>query len=99
MRRLSLAAALALMAGFAAAAQNPSAPGDEHPKLPPGAGRELVIRVCSSCHDPEVVVDEQLDESGWKKLVDEMAGKGADATDAEFDAIVHYLANAFPPSK
>jgi len=99
MRRFSLAAALVLMAGFTAVAQNPSPPADEHQKLPPGEGRDLVIRVCSSCHDPEVVVNEQLDESNWKKLVDEMAGKGADATDAELDEIVHYLARAFPPSK
>jgi len=30
---------------------------------------------------------------GWKSLVDLMASKGADATDAELDEIVHYLAN------
>ena len=99
MRRFYFAATFLLIAGFAAAAQNASPPADEHPKLPPGQGRELVIRACSSCHEPEVVADEQLDESGWKNLVDEMAGKGADATDAELEQIVHYLSTAFPPSK
>ena len=99
MKRFSLAAAFILITGFTAAAQNPSPLADEHPKLPPGQGRELVIRVCSSCHEPETVADEQLDESSWKKLVDEMAGKGADATDAELNEIVQYLAKAFPPSK
>ena len=46
-----------------------------------------------------MAADQQLDLEGWKSLVDQMAGKGAVATDAEFGEIVHYLANAFPASK
>ena len=99
MRALSFAAALVLMSGLMAAAQTPSGPADEHAKLPAGPGRELMIRVCSQCHAPEVAADQQLDQAGWKSLVDEMASKGAVATDAELDEIVHYLANAFPASK
>ena len=87
------------MSGLTAAAQSPSGPADEHAVLPPGPGRELTIRVCSQCHAPDVAADQQLDPAGWKSLVDQMAGKGAVATDAEFDEIVHYLANAFPASK
>ena len=99
MRALSFAAALVLVFGLTAAAQNPSGPADEHEKLPAGPGRELTIRVCSQCHEPEVAADQQLDLAGWKSLVDQMASKGAEATDAELDEIVHYLANAFPASK
>ena len=58
-----------------------------------------MIRVCSQCHSPDVAADQQLDPAGWKDLVDQMAGKGAAATDAEFDEIVRYLADAFPASK
>jgi hypothetical protein len=46
-----------------------------------------------------VVADLRLDPAGWKSLVDEMAGRGAVATDAELAEIVQYLANAFPDSK
>jgi mono/diheme cytochrome c family protein len=99
MRALLFAAALVLMSALMAAAQAPSEPADEHAALPAGPGRELTIRVCSQCHVPEVVKDQQLDPAGWKSLVDEMASKGAVATDAEFGEIVHYLANAFPASK
>jgi len=69
---------------------------DEHPKLPQGAGRDVMLRVCSKCHDPELAADQQNDAAGWKALVDQMASKGADATDAEFAQIVDYLATAFP---
>jgi competence protein ComEA len=97
--RFHLAGALILLAGLTAAAQTASGPPDEHASLPAGPGRELTIRVCSQCHSPDMAADEQLDPAGWKSLVDEMAGKGAVATDAELDEIVRYLANAFPSTK
>jgi competence protein ComEA len=104
MRRFFFAAALVLMAGLVAAAQDPAPPpqapqADVHPKLPPGQGRELMIHVCSPCHSPDSAADQDLDAAGWKSLVDEMAGKGADATDEQLNEIVRYLATAFPPSK
>jgi mono/diheme cytochrome c family protein len=70
---------------------------DSHPTLPAGDGREMMIRVCSQCHEPEMAADQQLDAAGWKSLVDQMAAKGASATDEEFDQIVRYLTKAFPP--
>lgn len=72
---------------------------DDHPHLPPGEGRDVMIRVCSQCHEPELAADQQFDEAGWKSLVDQMASKGADATEPEFETIVAYLAKAFPASK
>ena len=58
-----------------------------------------MIRVCSQCHEPEMAADQEFDEAGWKSVVDQMAGKGANATEAEFQQIVRYLAGAFPPAK
>jgi competence protein ComEA len=94
-----MAAAFALATGLAASSPIPSAQADAHPSLPPGEGREVMIRVCSQCHEPEMAADQQSDEAGWKRLVDEMASKGATATEAEFNDIVHYLAKSFPASK
>jgi competence protein ComEA len=87
------------MSVVTAGAQPPSAPADEHPALPAGPGRELMIRVCSTCHAPEVAADQQLDAAGWKSLVDQMASRGAEATEGEFETIVKYLAGAFPAPK
>ena len=98
MRALSFSAALFLMSGLTVGAQTPSRPADEHAALPAGSGREIMIRVCSQCHSPDLAADQQLDPAGWKSVVDLMAGQGALATDAEFDEIVRYLANAFPAS-
>ena len=98
---VSGAVVLILSAGVGAAATGTAgaAGQDEHPQLPQGAGRDVMVRVCSKCHDPELAADQQNDKAGWKGLVDQMASKGADATDAEFAQIVDYLATAFPPAK
>jgi len=70
---------------------------DDYPSLPPGPGRDVMVRVCSQCHSPEVAAQQSLDAQGWKALVDQMANNGAQATDAEFDTISKYLAGAFKP--
>lgn len=70
---------------------------DDYASLPAGAGRDVMVRVCSQCHSPEVAAQQSLDAAGWKALVDQMANNGAQATDAEFDTISKYLATAFPP--
>lgn len=92
---------LALLAPWCVAVSLAAAPRaqdkDAHPKLPPGDGRDVMIRVCSQCHDPEWAADYGNDEKAWKATVDQMRGQGAQATEAEFDQIVKYLAKAFPP--
>ncbi len=96
-RTLCATAVFALMSGLTVVTQSGST--DEHPALPAGPGRDVMIRVCSQCHSPDVAADQQLDQAGWKELVDQMAGRGASATEAEFEEIVQYLAKAFPPAK
>ena len=94
-------AAFLLTATLSAGVQNqaPSQSSDEHPEFPPGDGREITIKVCSQCHTLDVIAEQQLDEDGWKNMVDQMASMGASATEAQLDQIVHYLAKAFPPPK
>jgi cytochrome c553 len=100
MHRFVFAAAGFFLLTLAAAAQMPPAapPGVEPgAKLPPGEGREAVMRVCSKCHDPSNAATEDLDAAGWKDLVDQMAANGAQGSDADFVAIAAYLTKAFPP--
>jgi competence protein ComEA len=88
-----------LRTALAQSGDAPPKPGDQYPTLPPGEGRDVMIRVCSHCHSPESAAGEAYDEAQWKEVVDEMAGKGAEASQDEFDTIVKYLAKAFPPAK
>lgn len=94
---LIITGSLAAVAGVGSqlAAQAPS-PSASFPVLPAGAGRDTMIRVCASCHAPEVVAQQRLTPSGWKELVETMANNGAVATDAQLVEITAYLSTAFP---
>jgi competence protein ComEA len=87
----------ALLAGPLCAQTATAGASDAHPALPPGPGRNIVVRTCSECHPIEIVTQQHMGLDGWKKLVDLMATNGAVATDAELKEIVAYLATAFPP--
>ena len=92
MRHFLLAAAVILLSTVAASAQTPE-PGA---RLPAGDGRDLVMKTCSKCHTPDIVADQTLDAAGWKELVDQMAGNGAQGSDDDFAHITDYLAKSFP---
>ena len=99
MRVNVLIVGLSVIFGLTVGSQTSFGRGDDHPNLPDGPGRDVMIRVCSQCHSPDVAANQELDKAGWKDLVDQMASKGATATDAEFDQIVSYLSTAFPVPK
>jgi mono/diheme cytochrome c family protein len=88
--------ALTVLLGLAA---TPALADDDFKDLPAGDGRDVMVRVCSQCHSPEVAAHQNLDAQGWKDLVNQMANNGANATDAEFDTITKYLTASFPPQK
>jgi quinoprotein glucose dehydrogenase len=64
-------------------------------KLPDGDGKDLVQNVCSGCHGVETAVDSNRTEAEWRKVVDTMAARGAEASDEEFTKIVKYLTKYF----
>jgi quinoprotein glucose dehydrogenase len=66
--------------------------------FPPGPGREVMLRVCSTCHSANWSASRRMDAKEWNDLVQTMAGRGAVATDEEFDEISAYLARSFPRS-
>lgn len=66
--------------------------------LPEGPGRETTIRVCSGCHEVELVMHQRLTRQEWFDLVQFMGDRGAMGTPAEFAEITDYLAEHFPKS-
>jgi competence protein ComEA len=64
--------------------------------LPDGPGKQLVEKICSSCHGLETAVADGYSEASWRKLVNTMISRGAEGTDEEFDLVVKYLAKNFP---
>lgn len=67
--------------------------------LPEGEGKKLVQTICVDCHGLETTLDANRTEAEWKKVVDTMASRGAEATNEEFAIIVKYLAKYFGKSE
>ncbi|UAK24778.1 c-type cytochrome [Sphingomonas nostoxanthinifaciens] len=99
MRTLSLAI-VALATTLSVGAVRAQAPAAAAPAtagtLPAGPAHDLMVRVCSACHAPEIAAQQRLSPAGWKDLVDTMASRGADASEAELAQITDYLAKNFP---
>ena len=63
--------------------------------LPDGEGKDLVMNVCTQCHDLARITSKKRTKEEWNDTVDKMAMRGAKASDEEFETIVAYLAKNF----
>jgi competence protein ComEA len=63
--------------------------------MPEGPARDLTIRVCAQCHEPNRAGALRLTREGWEGVIQKMRGLGAQGTDAEFAQITDYLAENF----
>src|SRR5262245_44021717 len=64
-------------------------------QLPDGPGRAELQKVCGTCHEPTRAASVRLTEDGWQGVVTDMKTRGAQGTDAEFDAVLKYLVTNF----
>lgn len=89
-----------------ALAQQPAAPAAPaakgtlpvHSELPAADGKDTVMKVCSKCHSPNLILANPRNRQGWEETITKMSGLGAMATDDEFTTILEYLAkNIVPP--
>lgn len=89
----ALAYAFTAMSVTVAAGRMPSVsavPGE----LPPGPGRDTLIRVCTDCHGVDLVEGQRRTRAQWRQLVEDMVSRGANATDDDTKTIISYLVNA-----
>lgn len=63
--------------------------------LPEGAGKEQVVKLCTGCHELELVVTRPRTKIGWDENIEDMIARGAKGTDSELDAVVAYLTRYF----
>ena len=76
----------------------PAAPVQTAPgELPPGPGREAVLKGCGGCHGIGQILPERRSRAEWSDTVTMMITNGAPVAEADFDAVVTYLATHFGP--
>ena len=99
-----LTAAVALVVAMATAASSQQMQGrtltqEEITELaktmPEGPHRELTVRVCAACHEPQRAASVRLTREGWEEVVAKMVGLGAKGTEEELAHVTAYLAEHF----
>ena len=84
-----------LFALAGASAQAPAVDQKDVERLPEGPGKELVGKICMSCHDSGNFRRARHSSEEWSDSVADMVERGASGTPAEFEAVVAYLAKNF----
>jgi glucose dehydrogenase len=80
----------------------PTRPGEARgmasgPALPDGEGKELALRMCTTCHGTAVFATMRMGRVGWENEVAAMVERGAIGTEEEIRKLVDYLAKNFAP--
>jgi cytochrome c5 len=68
-----------------------------HGPLPDGPGKEIVLNVCTQCHDLQRVRRQRSSAEGWAEILDTMLNEGAPLSAEEFPVVLRYLARNFRP--
>jgi mono/diheme cytochrome c family protein len=63
--------------------------------MPEGAGKAIIDRECSNCHDTGRISGQKKTKDDWIDTVSRMQGKGAALNDREFDTVIEYLMKNF----
>jgi competence protein ComEA len=104
MKTRLIAAAAVFSAAVIVTAQQPSVPmrtftpeeiAAMTATLPEGPGRDVTVKVCAQCHEPQRAASVRLTREGWQDVVAKMVGLGARGTDAELEQVIEYLATQF----
>jgi cytochrome c5 len=65
-------------------------------RIPPGAGHDVVVSACVSCHSVSLLEQQHKDTTGWSKTVTQMIAWGAPVPGARRAELVAYLAERYP---
>jgi len=69
-----------------------------HGPLPDGPGRDILLDICTRCHDLQRVRRERNSAEGWLEILDAMLNEGAPLPEKDLPALLRYLAKNFGPA-
>jgi cytochrome c5 len=75
-----------------------AAAGNDSSVFPAAPERDLVVRTCTACHAPELVIAKRHTPEEWDDIIAKMVDRGAQANDTEQQQILEYLVRFFGPS-
>jgi len=68
-----------------------------HGPVPEGPGREILLNVCTQCHDLSRIQRQGRTPEAWLEILDAMLNEGAPLSDQDLPVILRYLARNFKP--
>jgi hypothetical protein len=60
--------------------------------LPPGPGKQVLLRACTTCHAAALITQQRKPPEEWAKTVDKMVAWGAPLAPEEKQGLIDYLA-------
>jgi cytochrome c5 len=67
----------------------------KHGPLPDGAGKQVMLNVCTMCHDLERIRKQPSTRDEWEATLQAMLNEGAPLSDDDFPVILTYLSRNF----
>jgi len=89
---------LSLTAGTTRADELAKSAGNGSSMFPAAPERDLVVRACTACHAPELVIAKRHTPEEWDDIIAKMVDRGAQANDAQQQQILAYLVRFFGPT-
>src|SRR5258708_3368780 len=70
-----------------------------HGPLPDGEGRELLLNICTQCHDLTRIRRQGRTPEGWLETLDAMLNEGAPLSDQDLPVVLKYRSRNFNPHR
>jgi len=70
---------------------------EEHGPLPEGAGKKIMLEVCTMCHELHRIRDTSATREEWDDILVHMINEGAPLSDDDFPILLNYLTRNFRP--
>ena len=72
-----------------------AAPATGQDPFPEGAGKDVTVRICGTCHPSARGAAVRLTREGWQDVIAKMVSLGAKGSDTELVAVLDYLSTNF----
>ena len=70
-----------------------------HGPMPDGPGKNIVLNVCTMCHDLDRVRQHLATREDWEDKLGTMLNEGAPLSEQDFPIVLNYLARNFKPEQ
>jgi hypothetical protein len=71
----------------------------EHGPLPDGAGKPIMLEICTMCHELHRIREHGRTRDEWEDVLVHMVNEGAPLFDPDFDVLLNYLTRNFRPQQ